>query len=380
MSVTFGIDVSHWDARPVDWTQADMSFLYIKVSEGVVKDGLFRAHWDGAKGRTLRGGYHFFRSFVDPVRAAQNTVDLLRGDNGELPFALDLEVADGRADTLDRAKQWVAEYERLTDQDVIIYSRVEFMKSIGAIQTTLFGLMWKHQWLNGRGFWLAEYPFDNMGDTMREVKVANIINGDLTLPMKSVDVFPPMKTYIWQWTSRAKPEMVKGYYVGSDGKKAVDYNFANDEWLNQFKLGGFPPQGEENMEVFVDTPVTGSIVPKANGTRVRHDASTYTQVRADYNAGVLVEIDLIRQYTESTIREHVWVGDLWGRVVQVNGVAIPQPAWMAIDYHNAPICEKHYVLTNPGDPPTEDIWVVDVKATRNGVVYEALGVSLAKKT
>jgi lysozyme len=91
-----GIDVSHhqgaidWQAVAADGT----SFAYIKASEGVdLVDPEFARNWRGAGTAGVdRGAYHFF-TLCSPGRAqAQAFLDVMP-DDGELPPALDLELA-----------------------------------------------------------------------------------------------------------------------------------------------------------------------------------------------------------------------------------------------------------------------------------------------
>jgi GH25 family lysozyme M1 (1,4-beta-N-acetylmuramidase) len=231
----FGIDVSRWDFKPVDWSLCNHEYHLVKVSEGTVIDKVFKEHWQGAKGKTRRGAYHFFRPFVDPILSAQRTVDYLGGDLGELPLSLDIETTDGRTDTLARAKMWKDEYERLTKTKIMVYSRISFMKYIGVTSTT--------SWLRGVPFWEARYPYDEVRPVEERDKIIHeIATGKRNIIMPRRDAFPPMDTVIWQWTARGKPQDVKGYYLGWDGKKEVDFNFARPEWIAQFPHpGGNPP-------------------------------------------------------------------------------------------------------------------------------------------
>jgi hypothetical protein len=240
MNQLFGIDVSKWDANPVNWGAANMRYHLVKVSEGTVIDPLFNAHWNAARGHTLRGAYHFFRPFVDPKLSAQKTAEHLAGDYGELPLALDIETTDGRTDTLARAKVWKDEFERITGRKIMIYSRVEFMKSIGITASTT--------WLKGVAFWVAQYPFDKITTTwtlaQRTQRLHDMVTGEYTMDMPGIDILPPLKAQIWQWTARGNPADVPGYYLGWDGKKEVDFNFARPEWIDSF--GYIPPTDEEN--------------------------------------------------------------------------------------------------------------------------------------
>src|SRR5687768_9508173 len=73
------------------WDQYTWDFAFIKASEGTVIDPLFREQWAAARGNAVRGAYHFFRPFVDPILAVTTFLDYLDGDRGELPAVLDLE-------------------------------------------------------------------------------------------------------------------------------------------------------------------------------------------------------------------------------------------------------------------------------------------------
>lgn len=244
-TVATGIDVSKWDAQPVNWALADLAFLYAKISEGLIEDTLFRRHWETARGHTLRGAYHYFRPSIDPKKAARKMVEILGNDLGELPPALDLETTDKRADTLERAREWCAEVQQLTGKRPIIYSGIPFLTEIGAFQKAKGA--YKHAWLMGADFWFAAYPYDNMAEAKREKLLTDIMTGVVELPtMPKVDLCPPLHLQIWQWTSRVKPELIRGYYLGRDGKKAVDVNYARLEWLEQFSISK-PVEGNPHI-------------------------------------------------------------------------------------------------------------------------------------
>ena len=110
------------------------------------------------------------------------------------------------------------------------------------------------------------------------------------------------------------------------------------------------------MAQYKDYYVVGKIVPLGSGTRLRVDASTFTHVINSYAKDSQVAIDLVREYIETVTSEYVRLGDKWGRVLSVNGIAIGQPAWMAITYLGSPICTPAYSLaTIPVDPPVPPV-------------------------
>lgn len=112
-----------------------------------------------------------------------------------------------------------------------------------------------------------------------------------------------------------------------------------------------------------DYEVVGKIIP-IQSTRLRVAPSTFTSVIMSYAAGSQAEIDLVREYTETVSSEYVKAGDKWGRVLKVNGAAVPQPAWMAIVYLGNTISKAEYSLPSvPGPLPLPSAKVKIVSLT-----------------
>lgn len=202
----------------MNWPAYNWPFAFIKASEGTVEDQLFQYHWQQAKGRTIRSAYHYFRPYIDPKQSVIKLLDYMKGDNGELPPALDVETTDGRSDTLLRAKSWMSWYEQFTGVRPIFYSSPGFLTRTD-VQAD------KHLWLKGYKLWLAQYPYDKMLPVSeRSIKIRRIIDG--VDPVKWPAAPAPFEAVtFWQWTARALPEFVPGYYTGTFGKKEVDLNF-----------------------------------------------------------------------------------------------------------------------------------------------------------
>lgn len=115
------------------------------------------------------------------------------------------------------------------------------------------------------------------------------------------------------------------------------------------------------MAQYKDYAVVGKIVPLNSGTRLRVEPSTFTHVLNSYAAGSQVEIDLVREYTETVKSEYVKAGDKWGRVLKVNGAAVQQPAWMAIIYLGNTICKAEYSLPSvPAPLPSPKVKIVSL--------------------
>jgi len=114
-----------------------------------------------------------------------------------------------------------------------------------------------------------------------------------------------------------------------------------------------------------DYVVVGKIIPNQS-TRLRVSPSTFTSVIGSYAAGSQVEIDLVREYTETVKSEYVKAGDKWGRVLKVNGAVVQQPAWMAIIYLGNTICKAEYSLPSvPAPLPSPKVKIVSLTVIAN---------------
>ena len=145
-----GFDIYHGDA--VDWSRAKagMAFVYIKATEGATfADPSFAAHWQssGAVG-LLHGAYHFFRPAGDPIAQADFFVKAVGGWHpGELPPALDLEVADGLAEmeVEDRALKFLSRVEASAGRRPIIYTSKRHVTSVAPAALADYPL-WDANW------------------------------------------------------------------------------------------------------------------------------------------------------------------------------------------------------------------------------------------
>lgn len=236
-----GADFSKWDGgakhdQPLSWNAYMWDFTFIKVSEGLLVDPLFRLQWNEAYGLAVRGAYHYFRPSVDPKTAAAKTVEYLDHDYGELPLALDLEATDGRSDTLERAKTYLAWYEQWTGIRPLIYSSPNFLNAILKAGT-------KAPWMKEYKLWLAQYPFDAMDpDSARDTQIQRILTEQLMLA-NPVPPAPFNKVTFHQWTAKGKPEDVPGYYLGYGHKLAVDLIFYTGtlaQFVDEFELDEVP--------------------------------------------------------------------------------------------------------------------------------------------
>jgi lysozyme len=134
-----GIDVSKYQ-NIIDWTSVkDMNvnnvqvgFVFIKATEGLGnEDTFFQRNWRKAKNAGLiRGAYHYFLSTKSGKEQAENFINSVSIEPGDLPPVLDVEQAYGvTADILrGRVQEWMETVQNYYGVLPIIYTNVEFYK------------------------------------------------------------------------------------------------------------------------------------------------------------------------------------------------------------------------------------------------------------
>jgi lysozyme len=153
----YGVDVSHHQGL-VDWEAVaadDMTFAYVKATEGGdMVDPRFAENWEGAGRAGLdRGAYHFFTLCRPGREQAANLVRTLGDRSGELPPAIDLELAGNCSSQPDRA--WIDRevgafldgVEAATGQVVVLYVGADFEQRYPGITAAL-----------GRPVWARRFP------------------------------------------------------------------------------------------------------------------------------------------------------------------------------------------------------------------------------
>jgi lysozyme len=134
-----GIDVSKYQ-NTIDWGlvkdmkvgDVQLSFAFIKATEGLGnEDAFFRRNWKKAKDAGVaRGAYHFFLSTKSGKAQAQNFINSVELEPGDLPPVLDIEQTYGvPPDKLrERAKEWLQTIQETYHVVPIIYTNVDFYK------------------------------------------------------------------------------------------------------------------------------------------------------------------------------------------------------------------------------------------------------------
>lgn len=94
-----GFDVSEYQGN-IDWEQTyhideafELSFVFVRATAGSnKKDARFHKNWKGAKVRQLIcGAYHYYRPNENSLDQAQNFIQQVRLQKGDLPPVLDIE-------------------------------------------------------------------------------------------------------------------------------------------------------------------------------------------------------------------------------------------------------------------------------------------------
>ncbi len=132
-----GIDVSKYQ-QTIAWEEVQMmkvknihlGFAFIKATEGIGNtDDQFYRNWKKSKqAGMIRGAYHYFIASKDGRMQAENFIDKLELQSGDLPPVLDVEQRNGTnaADFKKEVKRWLEVVEHYYHIRPIIYTNVEF--------------------------------------------------------------------------------------------------------------------------------------------------------------------------------------------------------------------------------------------------------------
>ena len=132
-----GIDVSKYQ-QTVAWDMVkemkvgniQLGFAFIKATEGVENiDPQFKRNWKKSKqAGIVRGAYHFFLSTKDGRLQAENFIDAVELEKGDLPPVVDIEQTYGVSATVFKKelKEWLEIVENHYRVKPIIYTNVDF--------------------------------------------------------------------------------------------------------------------------------------------------------------------------------------------------------------------------------------------------------------
>lgn len=151
-----GIDVSRYQ-KTIGWKlvkdmqveNIKIGFAFIKATEGISgMDRQFRRNWKQAKKAGVpRGAYHFFIASKSGKAQAENFIENVELQSGDLPPVLDVEQVYGAsvADVQQRVGDWLSVVEKHYKVKPLIYTNVDFY------ETFLAGRF------DGYPLWIAHY-------------------------------------------------------------------------------------------------------------------------------------------------------------------------------------------------------------------------------
>jgi lysozyme len=135
-----GIDVSKYqqiiswkDVKNMQVNNVSIKFAFIKATEGISRmDEQFRRNWfQTQKAGLTRGAYHFFIASKSGKAQAENFLETVQLQKGDLPPVLDIEQTNGAsvADLQQRVADWLNMVEKKYQVKPIIYTNVDFYKN-----------------------------------------------------------------------------------------------------------------------------------------------------------------------------------------------------------------------------------------------------------
>ena len=137
----FGFDISHyqhkrdikWDSLTIANGSIPLEFVIMRASMGNrKKDKHFDDFWELAKDNNLtRGAYHFYRADEDPILQANNFLESVNLESGDLRPVLDIERIPRRKSKeklIEDLKVWCKIIEEKYGEKPIIYTYYHYYK------------------------------------------------------------------------------------------------------------------------------------------------------------------------------------------------------------------------------------------------------------
>ena len=138
---TFGFDISHYqNAKDIQWDSLSignktipLKFVVLRATMGnKSQDRNFEEFWELAKKHQLiRGAYHFYRADEDPVKQANNFLENVKLEEGDLVPVLDIEkipVRNSKEKLLENLKIWLKIVEEKYGEKPIIYTYYHYYR------------------------------------------------------------------------------------------------------------------------------------------------------------------------------------------------------------------------------------------------------------
>jgi len=128
----YGIDISNYDGY-IDFNSVKSSgvqLAYIKATEGTTfVDSYLQINYDGASAAGLKVGfYHFLVGTSVPETQADNFYNNIKNKKNDLKPMLDVESTG--FDVMDYTLRFIAEFKKLSNMDIGIYTYSSFMSNL----------------------------------------------------------------------------------------------------------------------------------------------------------------------------------------------------------------------------------------------------------
>lgn len=191
-----GIDVSKYQSL-VAWEEVKamkvkeirLTFAFIKATEGIGNtDPHFKRNWKKAKDNAIiRGAYHFFIGSKDGRMQAENFIDRVELEPGDMPPVLDVEQLNGANSTELRkgVKKWLEIVEHHYGVKPVIYTNVDFYNRNLGIEFDTYPLWVAHYYqlqqpriARGWSFW--QHSDEGRVNGIVSKVDFNVFNGDTT--------------------------------------------------------------------------------------------------------------------------------------------------------------------------------------------------------
>lgn len=137
----FGFDISHyqnikdikWDSLSIGNRSIPLKFVILRATMGNKnKDKNFDTFWKlSQKHHLIRGAYHFYRADEDPVKQANNFLESVKLESGDLAPVLDIEkipIKTSKKDLIKNLKIWLKIVEEKYDKKPILYTYYHYYK------------------------------------------------------------------------------------------------------------------------------------------------------------------------------------------------------------------------------------------------------------
>ena len=191
-----GIDVSKyqetiaWDmVKEMKVGRIQLGFAFIKATEGVDNiDPQFKRNWKKSKqAGIIRGAYHFFLSTKDGRMQAENFINTVDLEVGDMPPVVDIEQTYGvpEAKLQQRVREWLDIVEEFYGVRPIIYTNVDFYKQYLEGKFDDYPLWVAHYVNKGKPRIYRDWHFWQYSETGRVNGILsrvdfNVFNGDST--------------------------------------------------------------------------------------------------------------------------------------------------------------------------------------------------------